>query len=61
MDLLFTTFEVLAVAICVGILALIAQDGETNWLEGVQMLAVYAILGMAFYFLPVGPPEAGIH
>ena len=60
MDLLFTTFEVLAVAICVGILALIAQDGETNWLEGVQMLAVYAILGMAFYFLPAALP-AGAH
>jgi Ca2+:H+ antiporter len=58
MDLLFTTFEVLAVAICVGVLALIAQDGESNWLEGVQMLAVYAILGMAFYFLPAASPGA---
>lgn len=61
MDLLFTTFEVLAVAISVGILALIAQDGETNWLEGVQMLAVYAILGMAFYFLPLAPGAPGTH
>jgi len=52
MDLLFTRFEVLAVAVSVGILALVAQDGESNWLEGVMMLAVYAILGMAFYFLP---------
>jgi Ca2+:H+ antiporter len=53
MDLLFTNFEVLSVAICVGIMALISQDGESNWMEGVQLLAVYAILGLAFYFLPV--------
>jgi Ca2+:H+ antiporter len=52
MDLLFTPMEVLSVAASVGIVALIAQDGETNWLEGVLMLAVYAILGMAFWFLP---------
>jgi Ca2+:H+ antiporter len=30
----------------------VAQDGESNWLEGALMLAVYAVLGMAFYFLP---------
>jgi len=40
------------VAVSVGIMAQIAQDGETNWMEGVQLLAVYCILGMAFYFLP---------
>lgn len=52
MDLRFTTLEVVAVAVSVGIMAQIAQDGETNWMEGVQLLAVYCILGMAFYFLP---------
>jgi Ca2+:H+ antiporter len=26
-------------------------DGRTNWFEGVQLLAIYAILGMTFYFL----------
>jgi Ca2+:H+ antiporter len=56
MDLLFTPMEVLAVAASVGIIALISQDGESNWLEGVMMLAVYAILGMAFWFLPVAHP-----
>ena len=53
MDLLFTTFEVLSVVIATGTMALIAQDGESNWMEGVQLLAVYGILGIAFYFLPV--------
>jgi len=52
MDLLFTTFEVVSVALAVGIVSLIAMDGESNWMEGVQLLAVYVILAMAFYFLP---------
>jgi Ca2+:H+ antiporter len=52
MDLLFTPFEVLSVVISVVILNLVCSDGESNWMEGVQLLAVYAILGMAFYFLP---------
>ncbi len=52
MDLRFTTLEVVAVAASVGAIAQIAQDGETNWMEGVQLLAVYCILGMAFFFLP---------
>ena len=38
--------------ISVVIVNFVAQDGESNWLEGVLMLAVYAVLGMAFYFLP---------
>jgi Ca2+:H+ antiporter len=53
MDLIFTTLEVVAVAIAVLIMALIAGDGESHWMEGVQLLAVYIILGIAFYFLPV--------
>jgi Ca2+:H+ antiporter len=40
------------VAIAVGVVNLVAQDGESNWLEGALMLAVYAVLGMAFFFLP---------
>lgn len=52
MDLIFTTFEVLAIGVCVGIMAFCSQDGESHWMEGVQLLAVYVILGIAFYFLP---------
>jgi Ca2+:H+ antiporter len=55
MDLLFTPMEVLAVGACVGIMAFCANDGESHWMEGVQLLAVYVILGIAFYFLPVVP------
>jgi len=58
MDLLFTEFEVVAVGLSVLAIALIAHDGETHWMEGVQLLAVYAILALGFYFLPakVGAP-----
>ena len=52
LDLLFTTFEIAAVALSVGIVSLIALDGEANWMEGVLLIAVYAILGLAFYTLP---------
>lgn len=52
MDLVFTPAEVLAVGLAVAVTSQIAGDGESNWLEGVQLLAVYVILGMVFYFLP---------
>lgn len=52
MDLVFTPAEVLAVFVAVLITGQIANDGESNWLEGVQLLAVYVILGIVFYFLP---------
>ncbi len=51
MDLLFTPFEVLAVGISVAVVQLVSQDGESNWLEGVLLLAVYVVLGLAFYRL----------
>lgn len=53
MDLLFTTLEVVAVSVSVLIISLISQDGESHWMEGVQLLAVYLILGIAFFVLPV--------
>ncbi len=52
MDLLFSPFEVLAVLIAVSTVNLVSQDGESNWLEGALLLAVYLVLGIAFYFLP---------
>ncbi len=55
MNLIFTTFEVVSVGVAVGIVSLVAMDGESNWMEGVQLLDVYVILALAFYFLP--PPQ----
>ena len=52
MDLLFTTYELVAIALSVLSISFIAHDGETHWMEGVQLLAVYAILALGFFFLP---------
>ena len=52
MDLLFTVFELVAIAIAVLSIAFIAHDGETHWMEGVQLLAIYLILALGFFFLP---------
>ena len=52
-DLRFTLFEIVAVGLSAWIMSLVAQDGESHWMEGVQLLAVYVILGIAFFFLPV--------
>jgi Ca2+:H+ antiporter len=52
MDLVFTPAEVMATGLAVAITGQIASDGECNWFEGAQLLAVYVILGIVFYFLP---------
>jgi Ca2+:H+ antiporter len=52
MDLLFTTMEIVAVILGVLIARMVAEDGESNWLEGAMLLMVYILMAMAFYFLP---------
>lgn len=50
MNLCFSEFEILSVVVSVIILSFVATDGECNWLEGAQLLAVYAMLAAAFFF-----------
>ncbi|MGB8645736.1 MAG: calcium/proton exchanger [Anaerolineae bacterium] len=52
LTLVFNEFELIAVIAAVVITALISLDGESNWLEGAQLLIVYLILALAFFFLP---------
>ncbi len=47
----FTLLEVAAVMLSVMAVAHLASDGRTNWFEGVQLLAIYAVLAVAFYFV----------
>jgi Ca2+:H+ antiporter len=54
--LVFTEFELIALVGAAIIAANVAQDGESNWLEGAMLLAVYVIIGIAFFVLPA---EAG--
>jgi len=52
MNFEFTIPEVVAVVASVIIVEQISSDGESNWLEGLQLLSVYAVLAVLFYFLP---------
>jgi Ca2+:H+ antiporter len=52
MDLVFSSpLELIAIAAVVFAINAIANDGETTWFEGVLLLAIYALFGLAFYFV----------
>jgi Ca2+:H+ antiporter len=53
LTLIFNEFELLALIVGVLIAAIVSMDGESNWLEGAELLAVYVILTLAFFLLPV--------
>jgi Ca2+:H+ antiporter len=50
-DLVFQPIQIIALVAAVFITALIAADGESNWLEGAQLVAVYAIIATAVWYL----------
>lgn len=52
MSLVFNAFEITAIGLSVLAVALVALDGESNWLEGLQLLGIYVILAFAFYLIP---------
>lgn len=52
LDLHFRPMEIMALILAIGVLALVCHDGESHWLEGIMLLAVYIILGVAFFHLP---------
>jgi Ca2+:H+ antiporter len=54
MTLVFNSFEIAAIALSVLATAIVVLDGESNWVEGLQLLAVYAVVALAFYFIPAG-------
>jgi Ca2+:H+ antiporter len=56
MDLAFNGGMVLTVLLAVLITGQVAGDGRSDWLKGVQLLAVYGILGLAYFFAPGPPP-----
>ncbi len=53
LNLVFSPLEVVAVILAVGIVVVLGMNGKTNWFEGVLLLALYAILAIAFFFMPV--------
>jgi Ca2+:H+ antiporter len=51
MNLVFQPFEVVALGLATLVTAIITLDGESHWFEGVQLLAVYALVAVAAFYL----------
>lgn len=58
LDIVFTPFELLALVLGVAVFAYLVLNGESNWYEGLQLLAMYAIIAVALYFLPISAETA---
>lgn len=52
LNLVFSLFELLAILVAIFMVNLIVNDGESNWVEGLQLLAAYLIIAIAFYLHP---------
>ncbi len=57
MTLEFPLPQIASIVLSIWIVGQISGDGESNWLEGVQLLSVYAIIAVLFYFLPALPTQ----
>lgn len=55
MNLEFSLTEIVAVVMAVGVTGQISGDGQSNWLEGLQLLSVYIVLAILFFFMPAAP------
>jgi Ca2+:H+ antiporter len=51
LDLVFTPFEMAAVLITAMIANYVGSDGICHWVEGAQLISVYLLIAIAFYFL----------
>jgi Ca2+:H+ antiporter len=54
MDFVFTGFEIATISLATVIVAVIALDGRSNWLEGIQLLGAYLMIALAASFVVVG-------
>jgi Ca2+:H+ antiporter len=51
MALVFNGFDLAALLLAVIVAQQVTHEGESTWFEGVQLLAVYAVLGLTFFFV----------
>ena len=58
--LVFNGFELGAILIAILIANYVTQDGESTWFEGVQLLAVYVVFGIAFYYREATWPRLAV-
>jgi Ca2+:H+ antiporter len=52
MSLIFNPFEIASLSLAVVVVAIVSLDGESNWLEGLQLVAIYLVLAIVFFFVP---------
>lgn len=52
MSFVFNAFEIVGIALSVVAVTFVSLDGESNWFEGLQLLSVYMILAIVFFFVP---------
>ena len=55
MSLVLSPLEITGITVSVLATAMVVADGESNWVEGLQLLSVYLILAIAFYLMPIAP------
>jgi len=55
LTLVFHPLEIISVGVAAFIFSFVRVDGETNWLEGIQLLSLYLMLAVVFFFLPLHP------
>lgn len=54
MNLEFSLPEIASLVVAVAVVVMISSDGESNWIEGAQLISVYLIIALLFFFLPPG-------
>jgi Ca2+:H+ antiporter len=52
MTYIFEVSEIVAIAASVAVVNFISSDGETNWMEGVFLLATWTIMALTFFYMP---------
>jgi Ca2+:H+ antiporter len=61
MDLIFSPLELIAIVMAIHITRTLTYDGESTWLEGLMLIAVYVMFGIGFFYHPRSdPPNAWI-
>lgn len=50
LPLAFTSLEIVAIAVSTLAVPFVILNGQSNWFEGIELLSVYTILGLAFYY-----------
>lgn len=52
LTLVFSSVEIAALAVVVALFYLVSRDGESNWLEGIQLVALYILAATVFFYTP---------